>query len=56
MVHYHHQHHVRTPQAEKGRVRKAQEKEELMKKLEGTNTAVTRGQLKKAGLYERIAL
>ena len=44
------------PQAEKARARKAEEKKELMSKLEGTNTAVTRGQLKKNGLYERIAL
>lgn len=44
------------PQAEKARARKAEEKKELMGKLEGTNTAVTRGQLKKNGLYERIAL
>ena len=32
------------------------EVQSLMSKLEGTNTAVTRGQLKKNGLYERIAL
>mmetsp|Transcript_14034 Transcript_14034/g.32697 ORF Transcript_14034/g.32697 Transcript_14034/m.32697 type:complete len:130 (+) Transcript_14034:48-437(+) len=45
-----------TTKAEKARARKAEEKKELMSKLEGTNTAVTRGQLKKNGLYERIAL